>query len=142
MVGCLRAMVLFLRIRKGHFVARTLDTESLERAYTIKRQGDHHWNFNRQEKAVAKYREALSADTSLPEAHAALGRFYYQEAKQQDLLIPLEALAAYERAWQHHRNFHYANEQIEFYRTYMEALNYAYTQQLSSSDGNLPLNSN
>ncbi|MBX7058425.1 MAG: tetratricopeptide repeat protein [Leptospirales bacterium] len=118
---------ILLRVREGHFVARTLETENLERAYGLKKRGDHYRNRGDTERAVLSYNEALSADASLPEASAALGDLFYSPAlrrRQED--APLRALSYYERAWQNRVNFRYVYEEYSFYKSYARALLEAY----------------
>ncbi len=119
---------ILLRIRKGHFVARAVETESLERAFAIKRQGDHYTNQNKIEYALVSYRKALDADISLPEAHAAIGRIYFEKQEHSSPIssLPLEALAAYEQAWRYRKNFRYRQEELDYYHNYMQSLYYSY----------------
>ena len=84
---------ILLRVREGQFVARTLETENLDRAYVLKRQGDHHRNRGDIRSAIASYQSALDADQGLPEAHASLGRVYYELALENGRELPIRALA-------------------------------------------------
>lgn len=118
---------ILLRVRKGHFVARTLDTENLERAYAFKKKGDHFVNQGDVEHAIASYNAALEADQSLPEAHAALGRLYFELARTDGRELPIRALSEFELAWKNRVNFQYEYDQYDYYLNFMDALYYSYS---------------
>ena len=123
-----------LRIRRGHFVARRLETEFVDRAYTHKRKGDHHTELGEYERALKSYRQALSDDPKLPEAYAGLARVYFENNKKNRVRsIPLEALNSYAEAWRHRKNFHYQHEKLNFYHSYIEALEYSYELERKTS---------
>ena len=117
---------ILLRVRTGHFVARTLETENLERAYILKRRGDHYAARGNFEQAISSYNEALVADQSLPEAHSAMGAVYLGMAMRSGDELPIRALDAFQRAWENRVNFRFDHEEFEFYRYYIEALQLAY----------------
>lgn len=120
---------ILLRVREGHFVARTQDSENLERAYGLKKRGDHFRNRGDYERAVLSYNEALSADSTLPEASAALGDLFRLPAMQAAVeAVPARALGYYERAWRNRVNFRYAYEEFSFYKNYAGALLESYRQ--------------
>lgn len=119
---------ILLRVREGQFVARTLETENLERAYALKKRGDHYRNRGDYERAILSYNEALSADRALPEASAALGDLYFRMALDSPVgETPVRALSEYARAWTNRGNFRYAYEEQSFYHNYMNALFYMYS---------------
>ena len=111
-----------LRVREGHFVARTLDSENLERAFVTKKKGDHYYNRNEYPEAIAAYEEALEQDNNLPEAHAALGKIYLQEARESGREEPVRAISQFEAAWATRQNFRYEYDAYQFYLDYMDAL--------------------
>jgi len=118
---------ILLRVRIGQFIARTLESENLDRARVLKRNGDHHYNAGNFERAIASYNSAIEADSDLPEAHAALGRVYLDLARQRQNQTPIRSLAEFERAWTNKENFQYTHDQLEFYKDYMDALYFAYS---------------
>ena len=120
----LSARGLLLRIRKGQFVARSMETESLELAYESKRKGDHYAALGKYEEAIASYRQALSNDIKLAEAHAGLAQVSFRNSKEQGKIksIAIEALNSYEQAWKYRKNFRYRREELAFYHNYIEAL--------------------
>ena len=131
-----------LRIRKGQFAARSQDTENLELAYEGKRRGDHYASLGKYEKAIASYRQALSGDIKLPEAHAGLAQVYFQNSKEQSKIesIAIEALHSCEQAWHHRRNFHYRHEELAFYHSYIKILEDSHrlhSRKASRKPGNL-----
>ena len=117
---------ILLRVREGQFVARTLDTENLERAYALKKRGDHYANRGDFEKAISSYNEALVADRSLPEANAAMGDLFFQLALDSGRELPVRALGEYQRAWPNRVNFRYDYEKFRYYKSFMETLYYTY----------------
>ncbi|MCB1138300.1 MAG: tetratricopeptide repeat protein [Leptospiraceae bacterium] len=116
-----------LRVREGQFVARTLESENLEKARVIKKRGDMHMNRGEVDRAIAAYQDALRADRNLPEAHAALGDLYLEEA-QKSGEYPVRALSAFDKAWQNREHFYYNSEVFQFCLNYMEALYLAYSK--------------
>ncbi|MDH5656523.1 MAG: hypothetical protein OEZ34_11475, partial [Spirochaetia bacterium] len=50
---------ILLRIRKGNFVVRTLESENLEYAYTLKKKGDHYVARGDTDRAIASYLQAV-----------------------------------------------------------------------------------
>ncbi len=116
---------ILLRVREGMFVARTLDTEKLERAFERKKRGDFHLSRGEREQAVASYHAALEADRSLPEAHAALGSIYLSDARRRRRETPVRALAEFDQAWKSRTNFRYDSDRLRFLLAYLEALRYA-----------------
>ncbi len=116
-----------LRVREGQFVARTLESENLDKARVIKKRGDMFMDRGESEKAIAAYQDALKADRKLPEAHAALGRLYLEEARRSGE-YPVRALSSLEKAWENREHFYYASETFAFTIDYMEALYLAYNQ--------------
>jgi len=110
-----------LRIREGTFVARTLDSENLERAFVLKKRGDHYANRGDIEQAIASYHGAVEADRSLPEAHAALGILYLDLDREANV-VPIRSLAEFALAYEHRNNFRYNYERFQFYDRYMDAL--------------------
>ena len=117
---------ILLRVREGMFIARTLDTENLERAFEQKKKGDFYFNRGNMERAISNYSAALEADRNLPEAHAALGLVYYQMAKRRRNELPIRALSEYKMAWQSRENFRYRYDKFQFYLNYIRTLNYTY----------------
>lgn len=117
---------ILLRVREGQFVARTLDTENLERAYAMKKRGDHYANRGDFEKAISSYNEALVADSTLPEANAAMGDLFFRIALDSGRELPVRALSEYERAWENRVNFRYEYEKFAYYQRFMETLYYSY----------------
>ena len=117
---------ILLRVREGQFVARTLDTENLERAYSLKKRGDHYANRGNFEKAISSYNEALVADSTLPEANAAMGDMFFGMALDSGRELPVRALSEYDRAWQNRVNFRYDYEKFHSYKKFMDALYYTY----------------
>lgn len=117
---------ILLRVREGQFVARTLDTENLERAYSLKKRGDHYANRGNFEKAISSYNEALVADSTLPEANAAMGDMFFGMALDSGRELPVRALSEYDRAWQNRVNFRYDYEKFHYYKKFMDALYYTY----------------
>ncbi|MCB1309653.1 MAG: hypothetical protein KDK30_15795 [Leptospiraceae bacterium] len=118
---------ILLRVREGQFVARTLETENLERAYILKKRGDHYAQRGNIERAINSYHDALEADLTLPEANAALGDIYLGMSISSDgREVPVRALDVYRRAWDNRVNFRYRYEEFQFYRNYMEALYFTY----------------
>ena len=116
-----------LRVREGQFVARTLESENLEKARVIKKRGDMYMDRGENEKAIAAYQDALKADRKLPEAHAALGKLYLEEARRSGE-YPVRALSSLQKAWENREHFYYASETFAFTIDYMEALYLAYNQ--------------
>lgn len=116
-----------LRVREGQFVARTLESENLEKARVIKKRGDMYMDRGEMDRAIAAYQDALKADRNLPEAHAALGSLYLEEAKKTGE-YPVRALSAFHRAWENREHFYNRSEVFEFSLAYMEALYLAYRQ--------------
>ncbi len=117
---------ILLRVREGQFVARTLDTENLERAYVLKKRGDHFANRGDVERAISSYNAALVADRTLPEANAALGDLFLSMARDSGREVPERALGEYRKAWRNRVNFRYEYEAYQYYRNYMDALYLAY----------------
>lgn len=118
---------ILLRVREGQYVARTLDTENLERAYALKKRGDHFANRGSVERAIASYNSALEADPALPEAAAGLGDLFLAMAQEgPGREAPVRALSEYARAWNNRINFRYSYEEYAFYRQYMQALLFTY----------------
>lgn len=117
---------ILLRVREGQFVARTLDTENLERAYALKKRGDHYANRGDFERAISSYNEALVADSTLPEANAALGELFFQIARDSGRELPVRALSEYNRAWGNRVNFRYDYEKFAYYKRFMQTLYYTY----------------
>lgn len=115
-----------LRVRKGNFVARTLETEQLQRAFVLKKKGDLYRNRGDVDRSIAHYSEALEADSSLPEAHAALGEIYLRMAKERGDEDPIRAQSEFELAWKHRENFRFDVDEEEFYRNFMRTLQYRY----------------
>ena len=124
----LKGRGIFLRIRRGFFVARGLETESLEAAYILKRQGDKYANINQNVKAITYYKKALQLDKSLPEAHAGLADVYLanhkKNAKKFDKIesIAIQAIYSYKRAWDFRKNFRYEYEKLEYFYNYINLL--------------------
>ena len=116
---------ILLRVREGMFVARTLETETLERAFERKKRGDFHLSRGELEKAIASYHSALEADRGLPEAHAALGRLYLGQARARRRETPVRALAEFSQAWKGRTNFRYDSDRLHFFLEYLEALAFA-----------------
>lgn len=116
---------ILLRVREGMFVARTLETEKLERAFERKKRGDFHRDRGELEQAIASYHSALEADRGLPEAHAALGRIYLAGALKRRRETPVRALAELEMAWKRRLNFRYDSELYDFLLNYLDGLHYA-----------------
>lgn len=114
-----------LRVREGQFVARTLESENLERARTLKKKGDHYVNRGQIERAIASYSSALEADRDLPDAHAALGKVYLELARKQGAL-PVRALAEFQAAYRGRANFRHRYETFTFFQSYLDALAFAY----------------
>ena len=114
-----------LRVREGQFVARTLESENLERARTLKKKGDHYYNRGQSDRAIASYNAALEADKDLPDAHAALGRMYLDLARK-NRAVPVRALAEFQAAWKSRANFRHKYETFAFYKNYLSALHFAY----------------
>lgn len=112
-----------LRVREGHFVARTLESENLERAFVLKRRGDHFRAQGDEEKAIAAYQEAIAADPLLPEAHAALGSVFFSTASRE---FPVRSLAEFEQAWRTRANFRYREDERDYYLDFIRALGRAY----------------
>lgn len=117
---------ILLRVREGQFVARTLDTENLERAYVLKKRGDHYANRGDVERAISSYNAALVADRTLPEANAALGDLFFSMARDSGREVPERALGEYRKAWRNRVNFRYEYEAYQYYCNYMDALYLAY----------------
>lgn len=115
-----------LRVREGHFVARTLDSENLEKAYMTKKEGDHYYYRGDLDRAITSYSSALEQDSTLPEAHAALGRIYFQEALERTGEDPIRAAGEFEAAWRARENFRYTYDADQFYLDYMDTLLYRY----------------
>lgn len=115
-----------LRVREGLFVARTLETENLKRAYIQKKKGDFYRHRGEWDKAVASYNEALRADEGLPEAHAALGSLYLSLAKEGGREDPVRAEAQFRHAYRHRHNFQYESDRLQFYHDYINTLFYRY----------------
>ncbi|MCB1173894.1 MAG: tetratricopeptide repeat protein [Leptospiraceae bacterium] len=125
---------IMLRVRKGHFVARTLETERLERAYILKKKGDHFRERGAFKEALRSYNEALIADRTLPEANAALGDLYLEMDQGSRRATPERSLAAFERAWRSRVNFKYDFDALHFYEQYARTLLLQYElRQLESS---------
>lgn len=124
---------IMLRIRKGHFVARTMDTEKLERAYVLKKRGDHFAAIGDAKAALNSYNEALIADKTLPEASAALGDIYLQMAQDSGNDYPVRSLVAYRRAWNSRVNFRYNHDAYLFYKSYITTLSHYYKIKQHSS---------
>lgn len=117
---------ILLRVREGMFIARTLDTEKLAKAFEKKKQGDHYYYQGDTKNAMANYLSALDADSKLPEAHSSLGQIFLEEAKLSGLEIPFRALSEFKLAWENRANFHYQHDEYKFYLSYMEALFLSY----------------
>ncbi|MBI3396476.1 MAG: tetratricopeptide repeat protein, partial [Spirochaetia bacterium] len=117
---------ILLRVREGHFVARTLESENLERAFVLKRKGDHYHGTGDTEKAIQAYSDAIAADPMLPDAHAALGSLYFDQGRERGE-YPVRALAEYEQAWKSRANFRYRLEEHRYYLDFMTALYGAYS---------------
>ncbi|MBL8022059.1 MAG: tetratricopeptide repeat protein [Leptospirales bacterium] len=129
---------ILLRVREGLFVARTQDSETLAHAFDLKKKGDLYRDRGEQEKAVATYQSALVADRDLSEAHASLGISFLKEMRSRE--FPSRALSEFEQAWKVRENFHYAYDEVNFYRNYMEALYIAYrVRRLESGKGDKAL---
>lgn len=111
-----------LRVREGNFVARTLDTEQLDRAYVLYKRGDRQKNRGDIEKAISYYSDALVADASLPEAHASLGAIYLDMAKERPGVEPVRARSEFELAWRHLDNFRYDSDRSRFFLDYLSTL--------------------
>ncbi len=127
---------ILLRIRKGQFVARVQKTGSLDRAFVLKRKGDHQMASDQYAQAIKSYRQAIAEYGSLAEAHSALGKLYFENAKQEkvkpsetEIFSFAEVLSSYERAWKYRNNFTYKQEEWEYYYNYILALNYVYQRQ-------------
>ncbi len=124
-----------LRVREGQFVARTLESENLERARTLKKKGDHYMHTGEIERAIASYNSALQMDRDLPDAHASLGKLYLDLARKTDAL-PVRALAEFQAAWASRANFRHRHETFFFLKHYLEALAFAYDlRKLESARG-------
>ncbi len=117
---------ILLRVREGLCVARTQESENLAQAFDLKKKGDFYADSGNRDKAVATYQAALVADRDLPEAHAALGNLFLQEAKRSGREFPGRALAEFEHAWRVRENFRYGYDEMKFYRGYLETLHLAY----------------
>ena len=117
---------ILLRVREGNFVARTLESENLEKAFAMKKKGDFHVSRGEFEKAVTSYMKAIESDRSLPEAHAALGSIYMEEAGASRYL-PIKAIAEFQEAYRYRNNFRYDYDRFQFCNDYMDALNLAYS---------------
>lgn len=113
---------ILLRVRIGMFVARTMESEKLERAYEKKKRGDYFYERGEADRAIASYHSALESDRSLPEAHWALGRLYLETAREGKKEMPVRSLAEFKQAWRHRDNFQYRFDEYSFYIDYMEAL--------------------
>ena len=128
-----------LRVREGQFVARTLESENLDKARIIKKKGDMYMDRGEPERAIAAYQDALRADKNLPEAHAALGELYLKEASRTGE-YPVRAISAFERAWENREYFYYQSDTFSFLLHYMEALYSAYVHdRYSRASGDRPL---
>jgi len=117
----LTASGILLRVREGHFVARTLGSENLEEAMLLKREGDHYLARQDRARAAQAYKKALLKDGDLPEAHAALGSLYLEESRKHRA-PPIQALGEFALAWKNRDNFNYKNDKYRFLLDYMEAL--------------------
>jgi tetratricopeptide (TPR) repeat protein len=111
-----------LRVREGLFVARTLETENLDRAYALKKKGDHYMSGGEMERAMAAYQQALEADGSLPEAHSALGILFLKEALEGGKEEPIRSLSEFNLAWKVRANFRHAYDEFVFYENFMRTL--------------------
>ena len=118
---------ILLRVREGNFVVRTLESENLEYAFSLKKQGDHFRSRGEFEKAIASYTKAVEADRGLPEAHAALGSLYFRFSDNKKA-VPVKALSEFQEAYRHRKNFRYDYDLFEFCNNYMEVLNDAYSK--------------
>ncbi|MBE7439359.1 MAG: hypothetical protein HS115_12945 [Spirochaetales bacterium] len=117
----LTASGILLRVREGHFVARTLGSENLEEAMLLKREGDYYLARQDTARALQAYKKALLKDADLPEAHAALGALYLGQSLKQRT-PPVQALGEFALAWKNRDNFNYKNDKYQFYQDYLEAL--------------------
>ncbi len=132
---------ILLRVREGMFVARTLDTENLARAFERKRKGDFYYQRGDKERALSNYYAALEADRALPGAHSALGRVYLEMDMAGEGSLPVRALSEFQLAWRNRRNFRYKYDEYRFYLDYMKALYFAYSlRRFSATRGELLVN--
>lgn len=111
-----------LRVKKGNFVARTLETENLESAFQLKKRGDHYRERGEFEKAMASYNQALDSDGTLPEAHASLGEIYLHLNETENQADPVRAISEFTLAYKYRENFRYKDERYEFYVNYIKTL--------------------
>ncbi len=115
-----------LRVREGNFVARTLETEKLEKAFVVKKRGDLYRNRGLMDRAISSYSEALEADDSLPEAHTALAGIYFEMAQKNGYEDPVRAYSQYELAWKYRENFRFSADELLFYKNFLEVLRFRY----------------
>lgn len=119
---------ILLRVREGQFVARTLQTENLDNARLLKKRADRSRSQGRTEEAIQRYQKALAQDNALPEAHAALGALFLEEAEKTGEL-PVRAASELDLAFKYRNNFEYKSDRFDFYKDYMQAHYSVYRQQ-------------
>ncbi|MBW7858349.1 MAG: tetratricopeptide repeat protein [Leptonema sp. (in: Bacteria)] len=115
---------ILLRVREGQFVARTLETENLEKALQIKRRGDALKSRGQNAEAISEYLKAISADVDLADAHAALAELYAKEAAETGE-YPIRAISHYRKAFKHRQNFDTNLDRYRFFVNYLAALRQA-----------------
>lgn len=118
---------ILLRVREGQFVARTLETENLEKALRIKKRGDALRARGEISQAMAEYLKAIAADRGLADAHAVLADLYAGEARKSGE-YPVRALSHYRRAFKHRQNFDTELDRYRFLVNYLRTLRLARKQ--------------
>lgn len=118
---------ILLRVREGQFVARTQETENLEKALRIKKRGDALRSRGEISLAMAEYLKAIAADRDLADAHAALADLYADEARTSGE-YPVRALSHYRQAFKHRQNFDTELDRYRFFVNYLRALRLARQQ--------------
>lgn len=112
---------IFLRVKEGQFVARTLESESMEKALLIKKRGDALRTRGEIARAMAEYLKAVDTDRRLADAHAALGELYLDEARKSGE-VPVRSLTHYRLAWKHRQHFDTKLDQFRFLTGFLQAL--------------------
>lgn len=115
---------ILLRVREGQFVARTLETENLEKALQIKRGGDALKSRGQTAQAISEYLKAISADVDLADAHSALADLYAKEAAETGE-YPIRSISHYRKAFKHRQNFDTNLDRYRFYVNYLATLRQA-----------------
>jgi tetratricopeptide (TPR) repeat protein len=118
---------ILLRVREGQFVARTQESENLEKALRIKKRGDALRSRGEISQAMAEYLKSIAADRELADAHAALADLYSEEARSSGE-YPVRALSHYRQAFKHRQNFDTQLDRYRFYVNYLRTLRMARKQ--------------